>query len=75
MEPYRRLVETSPDGILLAEKERITFANASAANLFGVSRTDELVGRSIFEFFPIEQHPTLRQVHKPLARGGNNGSS
>lgn len=60
MEPYRRLVETSPDGILLAEKERITFANASAANLFGISRADELVGRSIFEFFPSEQHQTLR---------------
>ena len=60
MEPYRRLVETSPDGILLAEKDRITFANASAAKLFGISSADELVGRSIFEFFASEQHPILR---------------
>jgi PAS domain S-box-containing protein len=57
MELYRRLVETSPDGILLLEQDRIAFANPSALTLFD---TDELVGQSLFDWFSLEQHQDLR---------------
>ena len=35
MERYRRLVESSPDGILVVEDERIAFVNPAAVRLFG----------------------------------------
>src|SRR5262249_53106258 len=60
MEPYRRLVETSPDGILLVEKDRITFANPSAVALCGAVTMDELVGRGVSELFRTDQHQNLR---------------
>src|SRR5262245_30422532 len=60
MEPYRRVVETSPDGILLVEKDRITFANPSAVGLCGAGSMDELVGRQVFELFGTEHHPSFR---------------
>jgi PAS domain S-box-containing protein len=60
MEAYRRLIETSPDGILIIENDRIAFANPSAAALFGVNGTDELVGRSLVDLFSAEQQQELR---------------
>jgi PAS domain S-box-containing protein len=62
MEPYRRLVETSPDGILIIEKDRIAFANASALALFGATRMDELVGRDVCELFGTDHHQILRDL-------------
>src|SRR5262245_50498970 len=60
MEPYRRLVETSPDGILILEKDQITFANPAAVALFGARSMDELVGQSLFSLFGPEQPHDLR---------------
>jgi len=60
MEAYRRLIETSPDGILIIENDRIAFANPSAAALFGANGTDELVGRSLVDLFSAEQQQELR---------------
>ena len=47
MDPFRRLVDGSPDGILLVEKGRITFANPAALGLLGTRSIDEIVGRPI----------------------------
>ncbi len=60
MEAFRRLVETSPDGILIVEKERITFANASALVLMGLGRMDELLGHSVFELIAADHRQNLR---------------
>jgi len=60
MEPFRRLVETSPDGILIVEKERITFANASALALMGLGGMDELPGQSVFELIAADHRQNLR---------------
>ena len=69
MEPYRRLVETSPDGILILENDRITFANPSAAALFGAKRTEELVGQSLFDLCSGEQHQELRELARRCQAG------
>ena len=60
MEPYRRLVETSPDGILIVDKERIAFVNPPGVELLGAAHRDELAGRSIFDFFSAEHRTYLR---------------
>jgi len=60
MEPYRRLVETSPDGILIVDKERIAFVNPPGVELLGAAHRDELADRSIFDFFSAEHQTYLR---------------
>ena len=59
-ELYRRLVELSPDGILICDDERIVFLNPAAARLFGAASADELLGRPIFDVFRSSSHGLLR---------------
>jgi PAS domain S-box-containing protein len=61
MERYRRLVESSPDGILLVEDERIAFVNPAAAGLFGAKSPDQLLGRSVFDLLSEESHASVRE--------------
>ena len=49
-ERYRRLVEMSPNGILVYHNGRIAYANPSAARLFGASSSTDLLGKSVTEF-------------------------
>jgi len=65
---YRRVVELSPDGIFITRDSRIVFVNPAAVRIFGASSPDEVIGRSPFEFFHIDQHVHLRdRVSKLLA--------
>ena len=61
MERYRRLVESSPDGILILEDERIAFVNPAAVDLFGVNGPDQLSGRSLFDLLDAESHGSVRE--------------
>lgn len=49
-ERYRRLVQLSPDAIIVEADGAYLFANAAAARLFGVARAEEVVGRAIDSF-------------------------
>ena len=42
---YRRLVEASPDGILIVRGLRIAFINPAAVRLFGATTAAELIGK------------------------------
>jgi two-component system, NarL family, sensor histidine kinase UhpB len=53
---YRRLVELSPDAILISSDNRLVFINPAALRLFGASAPEELLGKSPFEVF----HPDGR---------------
>jgi two-component system, cell cycle sensor histidine kinase and response regulator CckA len=44
-ESYRKLVEESPDAILVHRQGTIIFANSACARLFGASSPNELLGR------------------------------
>ena len=61
MERYRRLVESSPDGILIVEDERIAFVNPAAVGLFGANGPDQLLGRSLLDLFHAENHASVRE--------------
>ena len=50
-EPYRILIEQSPDGMLIAQDNVITVANAAAARLCGAANEHALIGRSLLEIF------------------------
>jgi PAS domain S-box-containing protein len=48
---YRDLVEFSPDGILVLRDDRVVFANSSAARLVGAVGPDELLSKTLLDFF------------------------
>src|SRR3954454_91109 len=58
-EVVRALVDTAPDGIVMADEDgTILFANRQAESLFGFGR-DEMLGRSVDDLLP----ERLRKVH------------
>jgi PAS domain S-box-containing protein len=50
-EPHRRLVELSPDAIIISENGRVVFANPAAARICGVAEPEALLGRPILGLF------------------------
>ena len=60
-ERYRRLVESSPDGIFISQDDRITFLNPAAVRLFGASSPAEILGRSPFDLFHAGSHRLIRE--------------
>ena len=64
-ERYRRLVEASPDAIVIHHDGRIRFANLRAAELAGVAGPGELVGRPIADLLdrigPLDHEPGTRR--------------
>lgn len=65
MERYRRLVESSPDSILIVEDERITFVNPAAVRLFGVDEPGQLLGRSLVDLVGAD---TPGKIREPFLR-------
>jgi len=56
-ERYRRIVETTPDGIwTLDTEQRTTFVNAKMAEMLGYT-VDEMMDRSLFDFMDEEAKP------------------
>ncbi len=55
---YRRLVEISPDGIVVDRDGRIVFANPAFLRLAGATRFEDVLGRDTLDFV----HPDTRGV-------------
>jgi diguanylate cyclase (GGDEF)-like protein/PAS domain S-box-containing protein len=55
---YRRLVELSPDAILVQRRGAIIYANAACGALLGASSLDELLGKPVLQFV----HPDDREA-------------
>lgn len=51
---FRRILDLSPDAILVQSDNKIVFANARAVKLFGVASSAELLGRSFFDFLHLD---------------------
>ncbi len=71
-ERYRRLVELSPDGILVQVDGEIVFANAACARIFGAESGAALIGRSIFEFLHPACHEEVKKRARELVEWGSN---
>ena len=48
-ERYRRLVELSPDAIVVHQDGKFTYLNPAAVNLWGAATADDLIGKSIYD--------------------------
>ncbi len=57
-ERYRKLVELSPDGIVIFVNGVVEFINKSCLDLYGTERAEDVVGKSVLDFF----HPESRSA-------------
>ncbi len=61
-EKYRRLVELSPDMILVYSQEgTIEFINETGMNILGGSAIKDIIGKSAFDFVSEEDHKSIRK--------------
>ena len=68
-ERYRKVVELSPDAILVQQDGVFVYANPAAIRLFGASRMEEIVGKPLFDFLHPDFHALARQRIACLQRG------
>ncbi|WP_425448368.1 PAS domain-containing sensor histidine kinase [Dethiothermospora halolimnae] len=59
-EAYTKLVELSPDSIIIHVDNEIAYANTSAAKLFQAKDSYDLIGKNIYDFVDKEQIKTHR---------------
>ncbi|HVN83438.1 MAG TPA: PAS domain S-box protein [Candidatus Binatia bacterium] len=66
---YRRLVDLSPDAILVNKDGRIAFVNNVGVRLFGAHGVDELLGRPVLDLFHRNYHAAIEQRIQQLLHG------
>ena len=60
---YRRLVDLSPDGIVVHQGGRIVYVNRSGLECVGAQSVDQVLGRSIIDFVHADSlGPTLERI-------------
>ena len=66
---YKHMVELSPDGIFISRGSSIVFVNPAAVRMFGASSPAQVLGRSPYDFFRLDQHTHLRDRIAQLLAG------
>ncbi len=69
-ERFRAVVESSPDCIVVAVDERVTYLNPAGMKMFAVSNWDEVAGRSVYDFVPQEFQEVIRARRKEVLKRG-----
>jgi PAS domain S-box-containing protein len=70
---FRRLVEQSPDGILVSRQDRLLLINTAAARLWGDNPPESLLGRPTLELFTPETRVALRSFLDRVRSGPQAG--
>ncbi|HWO87657.1 MAG TPA: EAL domain-containing protein [Gemmatimonadales bacterium] len=68
---YRRLVESSPDGIWVHSGGITLFANRAMARILGARGPEDLVGRSVYDFVRLEEQAVARARVARVEEGGS----
>ena len=58
---YRRVVEATPNAIIVHQDGVITYVNEYACRLYGAVIREQLVGRNVLSLLPAELHDTVRE--------------
>ena len=66
---YRRLVELSPDAIVIHKKGVIEFANPAALRLVGARQPEDLLGQSVLKFVHPDSRPLVLERLQRLREG------
>jgi len=69
-ERYRRLVEQSPDGVVVHREGRLLFANAKAIEILGGSRLEDVLGVSTVDLCDPAVRPVIAERIRRLAEPG-----
>jgi PAS domain S-box-containing protein len=64
-EPYRRLVEQSPDAIFICREFRVTYLNLAALRLCGALAPEQLLGQSLLDLVHLDFRA---RVHEGMGR-------
>jgi diguanylate cyclase (GGDEF)-like protein/PAS domain S-box-containing protein len=70
---YQRLLDTSPDGIIVYDHERVVYANEAVARLAKVKDRKNLVGESIFEFLHLKEYELATTQMQEILKGSTAG--
>jgi PAS domain S-box-containing protein len=68
-EQYRMLIDLLPEMVALHDGEVIQFINEAGWRLLGGDRADDVIGRTVREFFHPDSHRVLVQRMRDLANG------
>jgi len=66
---FRKLLEISPDAIVVSRESGITMANAAAAKVFGVATSDALIGRRLHDFMAPGSQAESSRLRQALFSG------
>jgi len=69
-EKYHAIAERAPFGFYIHREGKILFANDAVREIIKYGRDDEVVGRSVFDFVPEEDHERVLKVMRERDRGG-----
>jgi PAS domain S-box-containing protein len=67
-ESFRKLVEQSPDAVLVHRQGKILFANKACVSLLGASSASELLGKPMFDFVHPDDRAAVRKRIQEHAR-------
>lgn len=70
-ERYRRLVEMSPDGIIITSEFRFVFMNPSGIRILAGERAEDFLGRSVFDFIHRDQRRVVAEQLRNLEEDGD----
>ena len=59
-ERYRQLVELSPEAIFVHIDGKFVYINPAATKLFNLSAPEEVIGKSVFDFYHPDYHEVIR---------------
>ncbi|MBV7273232.1 PAS domain S-box protein [Clostridiaceae bacterium UIB06] len=71
---YNLLIENSRDTILVHRDNKLIFANEGAVKLIGVSNAEDLNGKSMLDFIPIEGRDIVNEKFKKVYNEKNTMS-
>lgn len=68
-ERWRRLVDYNPNAIVIFLDDRLVYGNRAAARFYRFDHPEDLIGRSVYDFFSAEHYTDLHRRLDQLYRG------
>ena len=68
-ESYRRLVELSPDAVMVLSESQIKYINTVGVKLFGATRADHIIGKTIYDIVQPDFHGIVEERIKLTQEG------
>lgn len=69
-ERYRSLIESSPDAVVVKDRDQVELVNNAALQLLGAGASHEIIGRSLLAFVHPEDRERLQRTCRVLDNGG-----